>query len=122
MTKERTLMDAQTAQSLLNFSEGAGPGLRGLEAKALFEQLDQQYDDLQLALQWFIEQGRANEALRLASSLVPFWMATKRLDEGGAWFHRALALHGGDEAYRGRALFPAGVLGVWEGGGGASAA
>jgi tetratricopeptide (TPR) repeat protein len=108
-------MDARTAQSLLNFAEGAGPGLRGLEAKAVFEQLDQQHGDLQLAMQWFIEQGRANESFRLASSLVAFWMATKRLDEGSAWFDRALALPGGDDAHRGRALFDAGYLAFWKG-------
>lgn len=82
-------MDARTAESLLNFSEGAGPRLRGLEAKAVFDQLDQQYGDLQLAMQWFIEQERADEAFRLASSLAAFWIATKRLDEGSAWFDRA---------------------------------
>jgi hypothetical protein len=74
-------MDARTAQSLLSFAEGTGPGLRGPDAKAAFEQLDQQYDDLQLAMQWFIEQERADEAFRLASSFTVFWMATKRLDE-----------------------------------------
>jgi len=108
-------MDARTAQSLLEFAEGAGPRLRSLEAKAAFEQLDQQYDDLQLAMQWFIEQERANEAFRLASSLTAFWMATKRLDEGSAWFDRALALPGGDDAHRGRASFDAGYLAFWKG-------
>ena len=108
-------MDARTAQSLLNLAEGSGPGLRGLEAKAVFQQLDQQYGDLQLAMQWLIEQGRANEAFRLAISLVAFWMATKRLDEGSAWFDRALALPGGDDAHRGRALFDAGYLAFWKG-------
>ena len=41
-------MDAQTAQSLLNFAEGAVSGLRGIEANAVFERLDQQYGDLNL--------------------------------------------------------------------------
>lgn len=56
-------MDARTAESLLNFAERAGPALRGAEAKAVFKQLDEQYGDLQLAMQWFIEQERADEAL-----------------------------------------------------------
>jgi tetratricopeptide (TPR) repeat protein len=108
-------MDPQTAQSLLNFAEEAGAGLRGLEAKALFEQLDQRYGDLQSAIEWFIAHGRPDESFRLATSLVLFWMATKRLDEGFAWFERALALPGGDDAYRGRALFDAGYLAFWKG-------
>lgn len=108
-------MNAQTAESLLSFAEGVGPGLRGLEAKALFGQLDQRYSDLLSAIQWFIGQGRTDESLRLVNSPVPFWMATKRLDEGSAWFDRALALPGGDDSHRGRALSNAGYLAFWKG-------
>jgi non-specific serine/threonine protein kinase len=108
-------MNAQTAESLLNFAEGVGPGLRGLEAKALFGQLEKQHEDLVAAIHWFITQGRTDESLRLASSLVPFWMATKRLDEGLAWLDRALTLPNGADAYRGRALFDAGYLAFWKG-------
>jgi len=115
MSKESTLRNTQTAESLLNFAEEVGPGLRGLEAKAVFGQLDQRYGDLQSAIEWFIDKGRTDEALRLAISLVPFWMATKRLDAGSAWIDRALALPGGDDAYRGRALFDAGYLAFWKG-------
>lgn len=108
-------MNAQTAESLLNFVEGVGPGLRGLEAKSLFGQLDQRYSELLSAIQWFIAQGHAGESLRLASLLVPFWMATKRLEDGAEWFDRALALPGGDDETRGRALFDAGYLAFWKG-------
>lgn len=108
-------MDAQAAQSLLSFAESTGPGVRGPEAKAVFEQLDRRYGDLRLAMDWFIQQERADEAFRLASSLVPFWIATKRLDEGLAWFDRALGLSGGGDAYRGRAFFDAGYLAFWKG-------
>ena len=110
-----TVMNKQTAESLLNYAEDVGPGLRGLQSKALFGELEQRYDDLLLALQWFIDQGLPDASLRLASSLVLFWMATKRLDEGSVWLDRALALPGGDDAYRGRALFHAGYLAFWKG-------
>jgi non-specific serine/threonine protein kinase len=109
------LLNTLTAESLLDFAEGVGPRLRGLEAKAAFDQLEQQYDELQRALQWFIDQGSANEAFRLAGALVVFWMATKRLEEGVAWFDRALTLPGGSDALRGRALFDAGYLRFWQG-------
>jgi len=108
-------MNRPTAQSLLRLAEEAGPSLRGLEAKAAFEQFERQVDELQSALGWFIEQRRANEAFRLASALVPFWMATKRLAEGSAWLDRVLAVPGGDDAHRGRALFDAGYLSFWQG-------
>ena len=108
-------MDAQTAESLLTFAETVGPTLRGPEAKAVFGQFEGQYDDFLMAMQWFIDQGRINESLRLASSLVPFWMATKRLGEGSTWFDRVLASPGGEDAHRGRALFGAGYLAFWQG-------
>ena len=108
-------MDADTADSLLSSAEEAAQGLRGLEVKATFRRLDQQYGDFQSALQWFIEAGRASEACRLSTALVPFWMATKRLDEGAMWLDRVLSSHGADEAARGRALFDAGYLAFWKG-------
>jgi len=112
---EIRLMDGQTATSLLTFAETIGPTLRGPEAKVVIGQLEQQYANLLTALQWFIEQGYTDESLRLASSLVAFWMATKRLAEGSNWFDQALALPGGDKAHRGRALFDAGYLAFWMG-------
>lgn len=108
-------MDEQLAQSLLKSVEEAGPALRGLDAKAVFRRLEDQYSDLQRALKWFIDTERANEAFRLATALVPFWMATKRLDEGSAWIDRALTLPGGDDSHRARAYFDAGYLAFWKG-------
>jgi tetratricopeptide (TPR) repeat protein len=108
-------MDRQTAESLLTFAEDAGPGLRGDDAKAVFAQLEKRYPDLLSAMQWFIAQASTDESLRLASALVNFWMATKRLDEGVEQFDQVLALPGGDDGLRGRALFHAGYLAFWQG-------
>ena len=108
-------MDEQTAKSLLSFAETAGPTLRGPEAKVMLGRFEQQNGSLVSALQWFVGQGRTDEGLRLATSLVPFWMATKRLADGFDWFEKVLALPGGDDARRGRALFDAGYLAFWIG-------
>jgi tetratricopeptide (TPR) repeat protein len=108
-------MDAQTAKSLLTLAETVGPTLRGPEARAIFGQFEQQYSELLTALQWFIDHGCTDESLRLASSLVAFWMATKRLAERSKWFDQAVAMPGGGDAYRGRALFDAGYLAFWMG-------
>jgi len=109
------IVEAETAESLLRFAENEAPGLKGLDSKAALEQLERRYADLQAAMEWFIEHGRSSEALRLASSLVGFWMATKRLDEGSAWLERVLELPGGEDAARGQALFDAGYLAFWRG-------
>jgi tetratricopeptide (TPR) repeat protein len=108
-------MDAITAESLLNFSEQTSAGLKGLGSKALFEQLEEKYDDLLAALQWFVGQEQTDEALRLATSLAPFWTATKRLEEGSIWSDRVLGLPGGEDAHRGRVTINAGFHAFWKG-------
>jgi tetratricopeptide (TPR) repeat protein len=115
MKTQDTHMNKQTAESLLNFAEEVSPKLRGVDSRAALEQLEMRYGDLLSAMQWFIVQSRTDESLRLASALVLFWMATKRLDEGSEWLDRALALPGGDNAHRGRGLFEAGYLAFWKG-------
>src|SRR4030095_5429804 len=47
--------------------------------------------------------------------LVVFWIATKRLAEGSSWLDQALALPGGKDDDRGRALFDSGYLAFWMG-------
>jgi hypothetical protein len=42
-------------------------------------------------------------------------MARKRLDEGLAWFDKALAADGGSDIVRGNAYFQAGLLAFWPG-------
>jgi tetratricopeptide (TPR) repeat protein len=108
-------VDAEAAESLLDFAERAGPGLQGLDRKALFGQLEERYDQLLEAMQWFLDEGRTDEAIRVARSLTSFWMATRRLDEGSEWFERALGSQGGDDVNRGRGYFEAGLLVFWTG-------
>jgi tetratricopeptide (TPR) repeat protein len=108
-------VDANAAESLRAFAEQTVPGLRGLDGKAVSGDLEQRYGELLAALQWFIDRRRGDDALRLASLLAPFWMATKRLGEGSDWSDRALASPGGSDANRGEALFQAGLLEFWRG-------
>jgi tetratricopeptide (TPR) repeat protein len=108
-------VDDRTAQSVLVFAEEARTRLTGLEGSQAMSELEERHDELLAALDWFADQGRADEAFRLATAMVPFWMATKRLDEGDAAFARILALSDGDEVRRGRALFDHGYLIFWAG-------
>ena len=103
------------AESLRDFAERAGPGLIGLDRKALFEQLEERHERLLAALEWFLDQGRTDDALRLSTSLAPFWTATKRLEEASVWFDRILASPGGEDANRGRACAEAGFVVFWRG-------
>jgi hypothetical protein len=108
-------VDAETAASLLELAERAGPGLQGLNRTELLEQLETRHDDLLAAMQWFLDQGQTDEALRIARSLPSFWMATRRLDEGSEWFDRILDAPAGDDVNRGGGCFDAGLLVFWTG-------
>jgi tetratricopeptide (TPR) repeat protein len=99
----------------LTLAEEAVPRLRGLDAKAVLGHLEERYPDIVAAMEWLIAHKRPDESRRLATALTPFWMATKRLDEGSTWLDRTLAMPDGQDAERGRSLFDAGYLAFWQG-------
>jgi hypothetical protein len=74
-------VDAAAATSSLELAEEIAPGLRGLEREGAFARLEERYDDLIAALEWFVANGFAEEAIRLARALTPFWQSTRRLGE-----------------------------------------
>jgi tetratricopeptide (TPR) repeat protein len=112
---QERFMNTQIAESLRDFAEESSLGLLGLESRAVFEQLEQRYKDLLSAMQWFINQERTDDALRLATSLAQFWMATKRLEDGTEWFDHALNAPSGQDINRGEAFFQAALLAFWQG-------
>ena len=90
-------MDASSAESLLARAEGAAPGFTGPDAKASLAQIADASDDLLAAIEWFVDAGRTDDALRLANALYRFWITQQRFAEGALWFDRVLASPGGDE-------------------------
>jgi tetratricopeptide (TPR) repeat protein len=106
-------MDAATADSLLRMAEEARPRLRGFDGAAVIDDLERDYPSMVSALDWFLDADRPDDAFRLASALVPFWMATKRIDEGDRWFEKGLTRAGG--ARPARALYDHGYLVFWAG-------
>jgi len=108
-------MDSRSAESLLEFAEGASAGATGPNAKSSLEQLDTRSGELQATMAWFVDAGRMDEALRLANALYRFWITKQRFEEGAAWFDRVLATPGGDELLRGRTMLYAGFMPFWMG-------
>ena len=109
-------MDAPRAGALLDVAEQAAAGLRGAASKASLDRLEAEYAELLEALAWFLDHGRADEALRLANALYGFWIQKQRFEEGAVWFGRALRSPGGAEGLRGTALINAGFMPFWLGG------
>src|SRR5688572_3846677 len=82
-------MDAVMAAELLDLAQDAWRRRRRQDPEA-DRMVEVRYRDIREALDWYVDAGQPDTALRLASALVPFWIATKRIDEGDAWFGRAL--------------------------------
>jgi len=108
-------MNARGAESLLSLAEEASPRLRGPGAKAALEQLKNAHSNLLAALQWFIDQERTDEAVRLANALYRFWITQQRFEEGALWFDLVLGSPGGDTRLRGAAFINAGFMPFWLG-------
>ena len=108
-------MDAPTAQERLVFAEATSARTTGPEGKAALQDLEGEYDELVAALRWFVDHGRTDEGLRLASALYRFWITQRRFEDGARWFDLALGSPGGDAKLRGRACLNAGFMPFWMG-------
>jgi predicted ATPase/tRNA A-37 threonylcarbamoyl transferase component Bud32 len=81
------------------------------EGEAWMARLDVEQDNLRAALQWSVERGEGESALRLCNGLMRFWDRRGRSAEGRASFDRALAVSAAvPAAIRGQALHDAGTL------------
>lgn len=108
-------MDADTAVTLLEAAEEARRQLRGGDDASAVERYEQQYADMREASTWFLDQGRFAEADRFATALVPFWISTKRIDDGDDWFRQALGDAARTDTARARAVYDHGYLVFWAG-------
>lgn len=108
-------MDAETATALLTTAVEARAAMRRGEDASAIEQLEHQYSDLRAAMDWAFDQGRVDLADRFATALVPFWMATKRIDDGDEWFGRVLGDTVPMDLARARAVYDHGYLVFWAG-------
>ena len=100
----------------LTLAEEAAPHLEGMEHVAWLERLEAEHDNLRAALRWAHERRAAEQGLRLAGALGPFWDARSYFSEGRGWLEGALAADtGGSDAARARALTMAGYLARWQG-------
>jgi predicted ATPase/DNA-binding CsgD family transcriptional regulator len=89
----------------LALAEEAEPELVGPQQAVWLERLEQEHDNLRVALQWLLEPAgdeehgyRKKMALRLAVALWGFWNIRGRWSEGRAFLEQALAAGKGVEA------------------------
>lgn len=108
-------VDETVAAALLAEARDARQAMRRQEGATAMERFERRYADIRGAMDWCLAHGRVGEADAFASALVPFWMATKRLDDGREWFARALGEGATEEPTRARALYDHGYLVFWAG-------
>jgi predicted ATPase/DNA-binding CsgD family transcriptional regulator len=76
----------------LQLAEDGAALLGGPGEQAWFTRLEQEHDNFRAALGWAIDEGRADEAARLALGLWRFWRARTYQREGLRWLEQLLAL------------------------------
>ena len=108
-------MEDRAADDLLAVAEAAGAAAAGPDSKAHFDRVDERSGDVLPAIDYFVDAGRIDDALRLVNALYRFWLTRQRFEEGDAAFERVLAEPGGDPLLRGRALLFGGFMPFWMG-------
>ena len=79
---------------MLAIAEEAAPYLRGPEQRTWFERLEQEHDNLRGAMDYALDRGHVDEAIRLGEALVRFWLARGFLTEGRDRIDRVLGAAG----------------------------
>lgn len=101
----------------LALAERAQPELRGQKQAAWLERLETEHDNLRGALEWStLDEGGAEEGLRLAGALWMFWHVHGHFTEGRGWLQSMLGRSpDASPAARAKALAGAGFLAFRQG-------
>ena len=95
----------------LKLAEASEPALRGPQQQEWLDQLDEEHTNLNAALQWNLDQGNSETALRFAGALWRYWWVHGYLHEGFNWLEKALnQAEPSSTSWRARALNGAGIL------------
>jgi predicted ATPase len=95
----------------LTLAEASEPALRGPKQQEWLNQLDDEHNNLSAALQWNLDRGDSETALKLAGALWRYWWVHGYFHEGFNWLEKALSLaEGSPTSWRARALNGAGIL------------
>lgn len=81
---------AKHASAFLELARHAPDELRSERQEAFAARLQRNAGNLRLAMRWLIEHGPAEDALRMAAALQPFWLRRGSLAEGRRLLERAL--------------------------------
>ena len=106
---EKDELQRRHACYFLAFAENAEVELRSAEQVQWASRLDEEHDNLRVALEW-AEENDPDTLLRLAGSLGGFWVLRGHLAEGLQWTEIALSKGTGEAIHRGKVLRRRGEL------------
>jgi predicted ATPase/DNA-binding CsgD family transcriptional regulator len=109
-SEDETLARLRHAEYFLQLALDGERQIRGPHVAVAVDRLETEHDNLRAALSWSIAAGQTEIALRLSSALHWFWWAQNYFREGQQWLNRVLAMPGGSDNSRARALAGAGAL------------
>jgi predicted ATPase len=100
----------QHANYYLGFVEAAERELKGAQQGVWLDKLECEHDNVRVALQWFIQQGEIQKALRLSGAVWLFWWLRGFISEGRQQLEHILSLDTNKTIARTKALNGAGYL------------
>lgn len=117
---ERLETDGQTEvvrkrhlEYYLGLVESIEPGPKEPNLPAWMKALEEEHDNLRAALQWALEHGEVETALRIAGAIWRFWQIHGHVEEGAQWMKAILDKAKGETSIaRAKALWGAGWLGM----------
>ena len=114
---ETEAMGRRQRDWFLSLAEQAGPpDFWGAAEEVWLKRLDAERDNLRAALEWSMQNGEAEERLRLAELLVWFWYVQAYFTEGRQWLERALTgSEGASPKARAGVLHGIGLMAVQQG-------
>jgi predicted ATPase/class 3 adenylate cyclase len=88
----------------------------GAQHAMWLEKLDDDKDNLRMALRWCMEAGDADRGVQLGGAVWRYWFLRGALSVGRDWLHSivTLAEQAKDSGLRARALTGAGVIAIWQ--------
>jgi predicted ATPase len=104
------------AERIARLTEEAEPHLELGEAASTLELLDHEHDNVRGALDWSVEAGNAELAMRIASSVWRFWQQRGHFSEGREALERVLGLPSAQTVspLRAKTLLALGSVAYWQ--------
>ena len=91
-SNERDEIRMRHARAYVALAEAARPHVQGSDQRRWLDLLELEHDNLRVALDSSIADGRGEDACRLVFALWRFWQVRGHLVEGSRWCERVLAL------------------------------